>query len=539
MEKITVDEKNKRRIQKYIEAQETFLGYDEDINLLDKENKLTEKLARPVFTSLMNDANRIRNILTSNENGEFEKQIQETYYEYDKIPKPEELKKDGFYDGLYKYMSLEEVYSNMQIAFKMIELDKQYYECRDIRNIADTVINSINGIEKYKIELGLEEKEELEKIKEELRNLLEQSETDVKSIQDRVDIYNTYAINIWNAYLTDVNSTQNDEYRWLVHNLSKGPLEGEFRDKYMSTSLITNNMMGLYGSANYGLIIKPKHIVSASYGDTYTFNYKDEDIFINKPPILLPQEIEETCIRKTIEANGEMLNYEKKPIYPEIVVDEYEIEGIYYISYGEKELARDYKKAKNTAEKRGIPLVERDISKYRVQHGLEPMTESAKKSFCGNILRICCDGDKQLQEAFDIHYHTFVEAHYQELYKKYMELKQKGDCSTEDILKEFSKISRNGQFSKIFEKINQFYLKADEEENQLNGKNEKDIKQEEIQMPQIESNQWMNRFKFWYGAIDRVSKSVKPKFITIKLDIVNEMNDIMHRDISKEQQRTN
>lgn len=39
----------------------------------------------------------------------------------------------------------------------------------------------------------------------------------------------------------------------MIHNLTKGELEGEFRNQYMSTSLITNNTMGIYGTARYGL----------------------------------------------------------------------------------------------------------------------------------------------------------------------------------------------------------------------------------------------------------------------------------------------
>ena len=132
--------------------------------------------------------------------------------------------------------------------------------------------------------------------------------------------------------------------------------------------------MGVYGRANYGLIIKPKHIVSASYKDSYTLNTRDdeENLFnIRRPPLMLPQEIEEICIQQTISANGEMLNYEKAPIYSELVVDEYEIEGMYYISNGEQEFAPNYDVAKKMAEERGLPLIERDISKYRAELGLE------------------------------------------------------------------------------------------------------------------------------------------------------------------------
>ena len=228
--------------------------------------------------------------------------------------------------------------------------------------------------------------------------------------------------------------------------------------------------MGLYGRANYGLIIKPKHIVSASYKDSYTLNTREdeEDLFnIRRPPLMLPQEIEEICMQQTIEANGELLNYEKAPIYPEIVVDEYEIEGMYYISNGEHELTRNYDRAKKMADERGLQLIERDISKYRAEHGLDPMTELSKRSLCGDILRKCCDGDKELQEAYNTHYHSFVDTHFQEFYEQYMRLKEKGDYSKDDILKVFSEIARDDiHFKKISQNIEEMYL-TDEQKEQL------------------------------------------------------------------------
>ena len=49
-------------------------------------------------------------------------------------------------------------------------------------------------------------------------------------------------------------------------------------------------------------------------------------------------------------------------------------------------------------------------------------------------------------------------------------------------------------------------------------------------------NLWMNRFNDWYNAIDRVSQSVKTKFVKMKSDIVEAIKDIVkEREVSKEQ----
>lgn len=468
MEKITVDEQNKKRIQKYIkQATGLLFGYEEDIALLEHNNELTESLARKAFIDIMKDAHRIRNILTPEEKDEFEDLIEETFSKYDTIPKPELLDKYGFNDGSYKNMELEDVYSNMKIAFEVKELDSKYYGCRDLRNIADSVINSINEIEKYKIELRPDAKEELQKIQEELKTLLSAEKTDMQAIQEKIEVYNGHATNIWNDYLTNIDDVENSQYRWVIHNLTKGELEGDFRNKYMSTSLMTNNAMGKYGNSDYGLIIKPKHIVCASYRDTYTLNTRDdeENLFNIRPPLMLPQEIEDICIQQTIEENGEMLNYETTPIYSELVVDDYEIEGIYYISYGEKELAKDYERAKKVADERGLPLIERDISKYRKEHGLEPMTEDAKKKFCRNILYKCCNGNRELEKSYSSFSKSFIKDHFQEFYEKFMQLKENPEFSKEDILKTFSDITRGDiYFKEISQNIDEMYMSAEEKE---------------------------------------------------------------------------
>lgn len=475
MREITIDEKNKKRIQKYIKQEIGFYGYEKDIELLEQSGQLTEILAKKVFTKIMDDAQRIRNILEPEENDEFQDLIDEVYVKYDSIPKPKHLSEYGFYDGAYSNMDLDEVYYNMQIAFEIKELDTQYYECRDLRDIANTVINSIDGIDKYKIELQPHAKEELLKVQTELKTLLTGEKTDINGIQDRVDIYNGYATDIWNEYLTNPNDTKSDKFRWVVHNLTKGELQGEFRDKYMSTSLITNNAMGLYGRARYGLIIKPKHIVSASYKDSYTLNTRDdeENLFnIRQPPLMLPQEIEEICVQQTIESNGEILNYEKTPIYPELVIDEYEIEGIYYISYGEHEFAKDYERARKVAEERGLPLVERDISKYRAEQGLEPLTEKSKRELCANVLQKSCTGDKELEQLYNQFSKLFVDSHFQEFYEQFIQLKENPEYSKEDILRAFANVTRGDiVFSKISQNIDEMYI-SEEEKQMLQTENE-------------------------------------------------------------------
>ena len=177
MEKITIDEQNKRRILKYIKQEIGFYGYEEDIALLEQNGQLTEALAKKVFTKIMGDAQRIRTILEPEKDSEFKEQIDEAFSKYDTIPKPEDLEQYGFYDGAYNQMELDEVYANMQIAFEVKEIESKHYRCKDLRNIAGTAINSIDAIDKYQVELKPEAKKKKKKIQTELQTLLSDSKT--------------------------------------------------------------------------------------------------------------------------------------------------------------------------------------------------------------------------------------------------------------------------------------------------------------------------------------------------------------------------
>ena len=75
MEKIILDEQNRKRIQKFIKQELGFYGYEQDIEILERTGELTEELARKVFTEIMNDAHRTRTMLEPEEDSEFREEI--------------------------------------------------------------------------------------------------------------------------------------------------------------------------------------------------------------------------------------------------------------------------------------------------------------------------------------------------------------------------------------------------------------------------------------------------------------------------------
>lgn len=434
MNVLTVDEQNKKRIQEYLQGPWTFLyGYDSDIELLEQSNQLTERFAQKIFEDIIRSCHTTRETLEPN--GELKEELSQVYGKFDSIPKP---KDDQYYDGAYRNMDFDDVYKNMQTCFELLEIEKKHDRIVESRRIAESVIASIDATERLGVQLDTDASNDLSRIKNELEKTLQNEKTNVGFIQESVDTYNEHALQIWNEYLTNVEDGKENQFKYLIHNCSKGEIKEDFRTRVLSSSLITDKAMGVFGGkSRYGLIIKPKHIISADYQDTYTFNERKEgqELFNIKPPIRLPQEIEEICINQTIEANGEMLNYDKANIYSEIAVDEYEVVGIYYISNGEKELSPDYDRAKRMADARGLDLKELDISKCRQDNGLELMTEESQKEFCRTILYKYCCADEKLKKEFFESGNSFVEMNYKGFYEKYVNLRENSKYTADDILK--------------------------------------------------------------------------------------------------------
>ena len=438
MERISISEETKIKIKRYLKDTIGLYDYEKDIEILEKEGQLTEKLSEKLLEDLMQDCQTTREILKPE--GEFKQEIEEVFQRFDNIPKPDNYEEYGYYNGSYSYMAIEELYENIQTCLEFKDVDQKHYEAINYRKIAESVINSINSVNRNEAGLDDDKREELTHIRKQLERLTTNETTKIEDIKSIIEQYNEHAISIWNNYLTNVNEGSKNNFRYLIHNMSKGKVRGDFRTKYMSTSLITNRSMGVFGGkSKYGLIIKPKHIVSADYKDTYTNNYKEDDdkLFNIKPPIKLPHEIEDICVKQTIEANGEMLNYDNESIYSEVVVDEYDIEGLYYISNGEKELSPNYETAKKMADERGVELKELDISQCREDNGLELMTEKMQIDFCRNILQKYCIGSPELEKNYQENGTIFINNHYKEFYERYTHLRENGEYTADDILKEF------------------------------------------------------------------------------------------------------
>ena len=183
------------------------------------------------------------------------------------------------------------------------------------------------------------------------------------------------------------------------------------------------------------------------------------------------------------------------------------------------------------AEERGLELREFDLSKAREKQGLEPMTEGMQKSFLRNILRKNFMNEEQIAKAFYMRYDSnvienqFIENHYKELYRRYLQLRNNGNYSKDDILQEFKSIVSD----KEMEELNNFYIQKKET---IIG-NEDYYQEDTVEVPETEEkNQtgetelWTNRFKEWNQATDKMPQWIRGKFIKMKSDIVRSIRNL-------------
>lgn len=513
METLEIAEKIKNNIIKKIKSATEFIGQDNQIEAFENDGNLNCELAGKILKCLADDVSIISQGYEPGDGGEFKDELEA------QIEKCEDLIEEFDECRLINDKSLEDLYADIVMCIDMIDINDKCYYVVDLRNIAKSVIESIGKLESMDTSLSETKKEELQNIKQELSSAIKDEKTDIEKIELNVEVYNESAQGIWKEYLTG----DEEEFCWLAHNLTKGELRGEFRDKQMSTSLITSRTMGRYGNSDYGLIINPKNIVAANYKDTYTLNWNDGDeAFYTKPPIMLPEEIEKISIEQTVDANGEMLNYDKTSIYSEIVVDDYEIEGVYYVSYGEKELAKDYESAKKIADQRNLPLREIDISKCREKQGLEPLTEGQKEKVLKNVVGKIFEGADENLAEYQTSIKNFVTENSYEFYCEFKQLKEVGSYTSIDIKSLVSRLMEEDLIlNKVVEKVNtkDSIVEFDDKSRYS------ELTEEEEEIQEFEENMWEAKFEDWYQYGIDEPENIKDKIVKIKSDIIHSISE--------------
>ena len=90
------------------------------------------------------------------------------------------------------------------------------------------------------IQLNENVNNDFSKIKNELEIALQSEKTDIRRIQEYIDKYNEHALEIWKEYLTKVEDGKENDFRYLIHNCSKGEIEDDIRTRVEGENFISS-----------------------------------------------------------------------------------------------------------------------------------------------------------------------------------------------------------------------------------------------------------------------------------------------------------
>lgn len=227
-------------------------------------------------------------------------------------------------------------------------------------------------------------------------DILMRVEQDLKSVIDKV----------WaNSITNGADFKQGEPFKFIVHNISSDEMNGKQlgnygRDSRLSCSLITDQEMCLFGAYKYGFVLPyESNIITSGYRDLDSYESRyGEKLCLNREnsSLITPELLESYTTNLSMQNNGQKLVHQKGFNHNEILLDTSKgvnPTAVYCITFGENELNRDYRQAKQLAEQYGLPLIEIDISLYRTKDNqgtyltdVEAMTISEQRKFAEDFL---------------------------------------------------------------------------------------------------------------------------------------------------------
>ena len=321
-----------------------------------------------------------------------------------------ELLKESMQATLITTRSIDKINNLWKPDFNSIKQDRKYYEtnlsirsktvCEAIQHLFETpeIRRNLSDVELYNLYGSYYQISSHIKNKTLTDKILIDIETKLRPISDK----------IWASSITSPeNFKPGDPFMFIVHNVSKTDMETTIVNEHyarsgrISTSLITDKEMGVYGSHKYGFIYpNDSRIITSGYTDLYSYETEEEGNYYqnhNNSMLITPQAIESYSADLSIQKNGKRLNNDNVNIYNEVLLDsttDLKPVGIYCITFGEKELSYDYQSAKKLAEQSRLPLIDIDISLYRTKENKgtylideEALSVKEQKLFAENFLK--------------------------------------------------------------------------------------------------------------------------------------------------------
>ena len=277
-------------------------------------------------------------------------------------------------------------------------------------NDANTLYSTVGYIQSdSKAQLNDSEKSIIQDVKSQLEIIMKSDDFKEEDVEAIAKYINGVSAKLFMVQQTQPqNFVSGEPFMFVAHNLTSSTdikaTDELYRKNFISASLITDKEMALYGNNRVGFIYSiDNNVIASDSKDIYSYNTSDDasQVFIgkyDKPTIKPPTQIEQECMQKTIDKNGEILNYvsvdsnnfykSENNFYSEVVLDirKKRPTGVFCVTNGEKELNLDYIEAKRLADEFGVPLVDIDISLYRSKSGLEPTTKNERIKSVADML---------------------------------------------------------------------------------------------------------------------------------------------------------
>ncbi len=303
---------------------------------------------------------------------------------------------------------LEEI---IRKAMNIYATSQYLYQFRETLKVIDSTLESFSL---------MDEEADLSSYQERIRDCV--SKNDLKGVQAVLKDLQIPLLEHWKEYVTDINAYEPGKpFRFLCHSTSRVDYDKEFDTRFVSTSLLTEDLTETYRSG-FGFILPPDAIVAAAGCDMYIRNETDDVDSLGTVSLVTkldgPEKVVKECLERKRKVQREKKN---ESVYSEVVVDGFHPVAIFCLTDGGKEFNYNYCQAKKLQEKfPHLKIIELDMTLYH---------ENSMEDSCRSLV-------EKIEQKRTGEYREENEYYCSRLtrfWNSFMELKKKGSYETSDI----------------------------------------------------------------------------------------------------------
>lgn len=314
---------------------------------------------------------------------------------------------EDFHQVGYKVREIDEnkLGEIIELSYNLHEENKKYYLLRDLINAkTDCVENMKYFVDENTISQWNSEYEKAIQAK------------DTKKMMNMLEDVQNAILREWEKYIGNMQEMNDDNFAFIGHSTNSTKFEKDFMSRYVSTSLLTQDVNDTYRSG-FGFIFAPKNIVGANGQDMYVNNYvEDQDMLLHYSAIKKidhPRRLIDVCKKQKQE---NLDNGTNESVYSEVVIDGFEPIGIFCFTDGSKSLNWNEKDAKKLQESfPNLKIYTFDVMKRKKGADLTQM----KLKLINNLHR------RKFPDRFDIKEDMLTRYDY--FFEEFEKLKQSGN----------------------------------------------------------------------------------------------------------------